>query len=152
MKSLELQLTERPSQEEFIVIKGELNTANLQKNQLEEQLKVEQEICVDLQEKGTSSLTVEGWERMFWPAKHTPADIPTRPNPAMISGYWLLPVGASKCRKCSVQRTICGITATGLMNGKCSFRPHIFRVSLWHLPEFPLYQNIHGGTYSWVKR
>ncbi|XP_077334182.1 shootin-1-like isoform X2 [Lithobates pipiens] len=51
VKSLELQLAERPSQEEFMVIKGELNTANLQKNQLEEELKVARAICEDLQEK-----------------------------------------------------------------------------------------------------
>ncbi|KAM5191411.1 uncharacterized protein ACMZJ9_011683 [Mantella aurantiaca] len=51
VRSLELQLAERPSQEEYVAINEELNTIKIEKHQLEEKLKVEQEKCGNLQGK-----------------------------------------------------------------------------------------------------
>ncbi|XP_075043495.1 shootin-1-like [Mixophyes fleayi] len=51
VKELEIQLSERPSQEEFLVIKQDLRTVNMEKQQLGEQLKAEQEKCAGLEEK-----------------------------------------------------------------------------------------------------
>ncbi|XP_075701114.1 shootin-1-like [Rhinoderma darwinii] len=51
VKSLELQLSERPTPEEFLGIQENLNVVNTEKSQMEEELKEMKETCTQLEER-----------------------------------------------------------------------------------------------------
>ncbi|XP_063781373.1 shootin-1-like isoform X2 [Pseudophryne corroboree] len=51
VESLELQLSERPSQEQLLVLQEDLHTANMEMRRLEEQLQAEKEKCAVLEER-----------------------------------------------------------------------------------------------------
>ncbi|XP_040275916.1 shootin-1-like [Bufo bufo] len=90
VNSLELQLSERPTKEELLTIKENLNVLNTEKSQVEEELKVMKEKCTlleervksleeELQRRGTSTNSVDDASLVAPPVSPLPPPPPPPP-------------------------------------------------------------------------
>ncbi|XP_040275299.1 shootin-1-like [Bufo bufo] len=95
VNSLELQLSERPTKEELLTIKENLNVLNTEKSQVEEELKVMKEKCTlleervksleeELQRRGTSTNSVDDASLVAPPVSPLPPPPPPPPPPCSL--------------------------------------------------------------------